>query len=359
MIEQGVESYFPLPDTELFLYYRLWGNPGGIPLLFVHGGPGNDVDHYKKINSKLFQPEKYYVVEVDQRGTGKSTPAVRDDFDNMRKYMDISMEKMSADFDHLREHLRIEKWLVFGGSWGSTLGLDYAERYPSRCLGLIARGIFLNTLSEFDAIYSRRSFEGNDRCLKEFDIFLELAQQEAARKGEPSLDGNDSERFIRLYEDMILSGNREAMWRFYVFESNLADEDPADRTDPFVIDENIFPEAVTVSFFECRLFLRGTFEEPVDLLAAVGKLKQVPVWVIQGMGDGVCPDIYARQLVQRLDEEGITNKSFFVDAGHRASSNGIFLALQEALEEFYNQHTLILQEAQEVTTLDSATQIAK
>jgi proline iminopeptidase len=337
--ERAEEAFFPIPGTHLSLFYRVWGNPAGVPVVFVHGGPGNDVAHYKTINKQFFQPERYRVIEVDQRGTGKSTPAVREDFANMKDYMDISIDKMSADFDHLREHLGIDKWLVFGGSWGSTLGLDYAERFPDRCLGLIVRGIYLNTLAEFDAIYARRSFEGDERCLKEFDIFLELAQKEAERRGEPPLDGNDSERFIRLYEDMILRGDRDAMWRFYVFESNLADEDPADRIDPLVIDEALFPEAVTVSFFECRLLLRGTFEDPVDLLGAVGKLGKVPVWVVQGIGDGVCPDVYARQLEKRLNDEGISSISRFVDAGHRASSNGIALALQESLEEFCVQHT--------------------
>jgi proline iminopeptidase len=335
MTELAKEAFFSIPGTDLSLYYRVWGNPSGIPVVFVHGGPGNDVAHYEKINSKFFQADRYYVIEVDQRGTGKSTPSVRDDFGNMQAYLDISIDKMSADFDHLRDHLKIEKWLVFGGSWGSTLGLDYAERYPDKCLGLIIRGIYLNTEPEFDAIYARSSFEGNERCLQQFDIFFELAQQEAIKRGEDPLDVNDSQRFIRLYESMILRGDRDAMWRFYVFESNLADEDPADCLDPFVIDEALFPEAVSVSFFECRLFLKGTFEDPVDLLGDVGRLSGMPLWVVQGTGDDVCPDIYARQLVQRFDEEGVVHSARFVDAGHRASSNGIALALQECLEEFY------------------------
>lgn len=255
---------------------------------------------------------------------------------NMKFYMHISIDKMSDDFEHLREHLKIEKWLVFGGSWGSTLGIDYAERYPDRCLGIIVRGIYLNTKAEFDAIYARSSFDGNERCLNEFDIFFELASQEAERRGEQIPDVNDSERIIRLYEAMILRGDKSAIWRFFTFESNLADEDPADRFDPYVIDEAIFPEAITVSFFEARLFLRGTFEDPVDLLTEIKKLSGMPVWVVQGTGDGVCPDEFARNLVQCLDDAGIANNSRFVDAGHRASSNGISLALQVSLEEFYS-----------------------
>jgi pimeloyl-ACP methyl ester carboxylesterase len=104
------------------------------------------------------------------------------------------------------EHLGISQWLVFGGSWGSTLGLDYAQRYAPRCLGLIIRGIYLNTKPEFDQIYSRSPFLDNPRRLAEFDTWQELAVAEAKRNGEPPLNPDDSERFIRLYEAMILRG---------------------------------------------------------------------------------------------------------------------------------------------------------
>lgn len=126
-------------------------------------------------------------MEVDQRGTGKSEPSVRVDFKHMQHYLDISIAQMSADFEKVREHLRIPQWLVFGGSWGSTLGLDYAQRYASACLGLIIRGIYLNTRQEFDAIYSRSPFLDDPRRLAEFDTWQELAVAEAARNSEPPL----------------------------------------------------------------------------------------------------------------------------------------------------------------------------
>ena len=110
--------------------------------------------------------------------------------------------------------------MVFGGSWGSTLGLHYAQSYPKRCLGLIIRGIFLNTKEEFDAVYAQKSFENNEHRLKEFKVFFEIAAEEALKRDESVLDPNDSERFIRLYESMIVSGNQDAMWRFHVFETH-------------------------------------------------------------------------------------------------------------------------------------------
>jgi pimeloyl-ACP methyl ester carboxylesterase len=105
----------------------------------------------------------------------------------MQLYRDISIDQMSADFEKVREHLQISEWLVFGGSWGSTLGLDYAERYASVCLGLIVRGIYLNTKPEFDAIYSRSRFLADARRLAEFDTWQELAVAEAKRNDEPPL----------------------------------------------------------------------------------------------------------------------------------------------------------------------------
>lgn len=276
------------------------------------------------------------MVEVDQRGCGLSTPSVQSDYHNMQEYLNISIDQMSADFEIVRQQLSIDKWLVFGGSWGSTLGLDYAERFPQRCLGLIIRGIFLNTRPEFDAVYLRSSFDGNERRLKEFDIFYELAEREIARLGEEPLAPEDSERFIRTYESLILRGDRDAIWRFFVFENNLMEEDPANLFDPYAIDEKTFPEAASVSFFETRLFLKGTFEDPIDLIGdSILSLKEVPSWVVQGMGDEVCPEIYARQLVSRLEAAGCPHKAYFVQGGHLASSDGVSVALKKSLSEFY------------------------
>ena len=324
----------------LQLWYHTWGNRlKGIPVLFVHGGPGNCVADYEGINAKFFDKDRFFVVEVDQRGTGKSQPSVRDDFKNMQKYLDISITKMSADFELIREKLNIERWLVFGGSWGSTLGLHYAQNYPSRCLGLIIRGIFLNTKEEFDAVYVQRAFKDNAHRLKEFKVFFEIAAEEAIKRGEPVLDPNDSQRFIRLYESMIVNGNRDAMWRFHVFENNLVEEDATKLLDPYVISEDLLPQAASVSFFESRLFLRGTFEEPLDLLGDVKLLREGPVrtWVVQGTGDEVCPDKFARELVEKLKVEGIPHTAHFVEAGHKASSNGVFIALNDCVKDFLSR----------------------
>ena len=155
-----------------------------------------------------------------------------------------------------------------------------------------------------EAIYARKSFAGNERRLAEFDTFFELAAKEAERRQEPPLDPDDARRFVQLYEELITSGDREAIWRFYVFENNIIEEDPSKLLDPRVIDEADFAEAQSVSFFEARLFLKGTYETPVELLgarlkrlAADGERPAVRTWVAQGTGDEICPEIFAKQLV--------------------------------------------------------------
>jgi proline iminopeptidase len=344
-IDEADERMLDIGDG-LSLWYRTWGNPRGTPVLFVHGGPGNCVADYNDVNARFFEAERFFVVEVDQRGTGRSQPSVRDGHAHMQRYLDISIAQMSADFETVRASLGIERWLVFGGSWGSTLGIDYAERYASRCLGLIARGIYLNTRAEFDAIYARNSFDDNARRLAEFDTFLELASAEAARQGQPPLTDwpADAERFIRLYEAMHLRGDAAAIWRFYVFENNLMEEDPADLLDPHTVpsdpahkDHGLYREALSVSFFEARLFLQGTFEEPggLDLLGRLGALAAVPMtWVVQGTGDEVCPEVFAQQLVAGLEAAGVPHKAHFVDAGHKSGSDGMSAALRGCVDDF-------------------------
>ena len=142
---------------------------------------------------------------------------------------------------------------------------------------------------------------------------------------------------IRYYESMIVRGDRDACWRFHVFENNLMEEDPAELLDPRRIDEEQYPEAQSVAFFECRLFLRGTFEEPLDLVGAARQLGKLPTWVVQGTGDEVCPEIFAQGLVQALKAAGVPTTAHFIAAGHKAGSDGMSLALRGCVDDFLSR----------------------
>jgi len=359
-IERAQESFIDVAtkgDTRLQLWFRTWGDrEKGTPVLFVHGGPGNCVADYKNINKDFFDEAKFFVVEVDQRGSGNSLPSVRDieeGVENMQLYLDISLKMMAEDFEKVRMHLGIEKWLVFGGSWGSTLGLEYAVRFPDVCLGLIIRGIYLNIEPEIASVYSRnafvvqkdevdeRTFQLRQHQLQQFDAFAKVVfdEVERMREADPSVqecDPNDSKRLYQIYEAMILKGDRNATWAWYVFETNLMEEDPNNLLSYSEIKNDTYSEAQNVAFFEARLFARGTWEDPANLLERVDELKKMPtqVWVVQGTCDAVCPDQYARLLVKKLEEAKVSQTSYFVNAGHQSSCNGIKQALQKSVQEF-------------------------
>ena len=259
-------------DVTLKIWFRTWGRMDGtgIPILFVHGGPGNAIaDYFDNGNKRFFQDDdhSYFVVEVDQRGTGNSQPSVRDDPKNMQYYTDISIDKMCHDFEVIREHLGITKWLVWyvyvapisdlsalvltpflplfinrGGSFGSTLSINYGERYPSSCLALILRGIYLDTAEEVSVIYSRNTYLKHPKRLKEFDILYKYAADYYTKKKgarisssknsdrysegtddttpttAAKLDPNDAERIMRVYSEMITGGDSLAAWHWFVFE---------------------------------------------------------------------------------------------------------------------------------------------
>ena len=147
-----------------------------------------------------------------------------------------------------------------------------------------------------------------------------LSLRQRRRSDEASSSADDASGLFRLYEDLITSGDRDAIWRFYVFENNIIEEDASKLLDPYTIDESDFAEASSVSFFEARLFLKGTYEEPVELLGA--RLKRlasgdgpaVRTWVAQGTGDEICPEVFAQQLVEGLKSFGVPHTAYFFDA---------------------------------------------
>ena len=324
------------PDIQI--WFRTWGNRRyGIPILFVHGGPGNAVEDYHDGNKRFFDPTLCFVVEIDQRGTGNSQPSVRDDWRNMKYYQDISIDVIASDFEIIRKHLRIDQWLVWGGSYGSTIGLNYAERYPESCLGLILRGIYLDTVQELKEVYTLDAFRHNKTQSSMFQLLYNAADDDAADAGEDPLDPNDSHRLLQIYERMITSGNRRAIWNWHVYENNLMEEDPRNLLDPKRIIHSTFPEAQSVAFFETRLWLHGSYENPSELLERVSELWDLPVWICQGLRDKVCPPQNARLLVDSLVESSIQVNAHFIQSGHEDTDPVMEKCLQRSMRHFLRQ----------------------
>jgi len=354
--EEGTVAVGEVEGVEVRLWYRTWGSrAAGTPVLFVHGGPGNCVADYADINGEFFDAARFFVVEADQRGTGRSTPSVRESAAHMRIYGEIDISLMSADFEAVREALGLERWLVFGGSWGSTLALQYALDFPQRCLALILRGVFLSLPAEIDAVYSRAPYaaaaeaEGEEagarRRLREFDAF-------AAAVGE---SGHDARSLLGEYDRRIRAGDAAATWHWHAFECNLMAECESERRDVDTAVADEYAEARSVAFFEARLFLRGAYEAPCRLLErlsgeAAAAMARMDTWVVQGTGDAVCPEEFARELVAQMrairdalepSEDGVKGagllSTHFVDAGHKAGAAGIKEKLIECVHDYLDR----------------------
>jgi pimeloyl-ACP methyl ester carboxylesterase len=375
-VEQAVETRLNVTDAESGRVYQLWFRTWGrsldddddtpaIPIVFFHGGPGNAIaDYFGNSNQRFFQNQNhnFFVVEVDQRGTGQSQPSVRDDMDNMRYYADISIDKMCADFEAIRKHLKISKWLVWGGSFGSTLAINYGQRYPDSCLALIVRGIYLDTVDEVYAIYARKSYLNNTKRLREFDILYSYAadyyakqhQQQSQQQTKdqdnsnnsvtssspPGLDPSNAEQLLRIYAEMISENHdRHAVWHWFVFENNLMETDPANILNPYEINDEFYAESQSVAFFETRLWLHGSFEAPISNLMDKDKIHQLnmPIWICQGQFDEVCPPRYAQMFVNAVTGAGGQSPwivSRFLNGSHEDTDPAIAFCLKQSLREF-------------------------
>lgn len=334
-VERAIERTLDL-GGEISLWYRVWGNlEQGIPVLFVHGGPGNCIDDYHNRTKRFFDYNVFYVVEVDQRGTGRSQPSVREDCQNLRYYKDLTIDQMSLDFEQVRQALNIDRWLVFGGSWGSTLSLDYAERFPHRLLGVILQGIWLCNRVQYDAVFTQRANQDNPKHLDDFKNWLKPAEEEARNSGEGDLDPNDSERFMHLYQRLIERCDMNAIWHWFVWMSNLQEEDPSNRLDLSRVDSGLIREATSLAFFQNHLSLQGVFERPTGLLERVKNLNGTNVWVCQGLRDEICPAMVgAVPLVDTLVGNKVPVRATFVDGGHYSSDPEIERCYKEAVQDF-------------------------
>lgn len=339
-IDEPKEFLIPLGnDDNVKIWFRTWGNQrGGVPLLFVHGGPGNAVSDYHNGNKRFFNPEKLFVVEVDQRGTGRSEPSVREDYHNMGMYQNISMNVIADDYEAVRTYLNVEQWIVWGGSYGSTIGLNYCMRYPKSCIAMMLRGIYLNTVKELDEVYTQQAFRDDPRKTSDFDLLYQVAQSEVEEARNEPLDPNDARRLLEVYERMIQRGDKQAIWSWYVFENNLMEDVAANRLDPRHIIEKSFPEAQSVAFFETRLWLHETFEKPSHLLDRVEKLQDIPIWICQGKYDNVCPAQNARVLVNALEKYKVPLQAHFLEANHEDTDPLMAACLKSIVDEFLNFH---------------------
>ena len=289
------------------VYFEQCGNPDGKPAIFVHGGPGGGGDVGAR---RFFDPTGYRIVVFDQRGAGRSRPEA--------SLSDNTTWHLVADMERLRERLGIGQWLVFGGSWGSTLSLAYAQRHPAAVSELVLRGIFLLRKKEVDWFYQSGASEIYP---DEWVHFVEPI---------PSEERHD---LLSAYHRRVTSDDRKTRltaaraWSIWEGSTSFLTPD-AKRTKQFGTPEF----ALALARIETHYFTnRGFFASEDELLDGVDLIRHIPAVIVQGRYDVVCPMTTAWELASRWPEAELRVVG---DAGHSAYEPGITHELVSATDAF-------------------------
>jgi proline iminopeptidase len=289
-------------DRRHTMHWEVCGNQAGVPLVFIHGGPGGgSLPHHRR----FYDPAFWRIVLYDQRGAGRSTP-IADVVDNTTPHL-------VADLERLREHLGITRWVLFGGSWGSTLALAYATAHPDRVLGLVLRGVFLASRTEIDW-FMRGMRHVYPEAWRAFAEFLpqgergELLRHYHARLTSPDPTVHmPAARAWDRYESACsaLIPRGEVLARH--------DDDAA---------------ALAIARIEAHYFVHEGFLAEGALLAGVARLRHLPCTIVQGRYDVICPPVTADALARAWPE---AEYLVVPDAGHSVREPGITRELVHAV----------------------------
>ena len=290
-------------DPRHALYWESSGNRYGVPVVFLHGGPGGGCLPYHR---RFFDPGFWRIVLFDQRGAGHSAPYA--------EVADNTTWHLVADMERLRAHIGVDLWLLFGGSWGSTLALAYAQAYPERCLGLVLRGIFLARPAEIEWFMEGMRVVFPE-AWREFAAFLP-ASERADLLGSYYRRLNDPDPGVHLpaaqawdrYEGACVSLLPDAL-------PPRADESPL--------------ASLAIARIEAHYFVNRAFLADNELLQQVDRIRHLPCTIVQGRYDVVCPPITADTLAQAWPE---AEYIVVPDAGHSIREPGITRELVAAVE---------------------------
>ncbi len=289
------------------LYYEESGNPNGKPVVFLHGGPGGGTNPKCR---RFFDPAIYRIVLFDQRGCGKSTPHA--------ELTDNTTWDLVADIERIRMHLSIDRWQVFGGSWGSTLALAYAQAHPDKVTELVLRGIFLLRRSELEWFYQQGCNALYADAWETYrDAIPEVERADMMSAYYRRLTSPDAAtRVAAARAWSVWEGATSFLWQ--------------DRTHIASSGEDEF--ALAFARIECHYFVNGGFLEHDDqLLRNVERIRHIPAVIVQGRYDVVCPMRSAWDLHRAWPEADL---KIVQDAGHSAFEPGIMHELLEATDRF-------------------------
>ena len=287
------------------LYYEQVGQRDAMPIVFLHGGPGGGGDTNAR---RFFDPDRQRAVLFDQRGAGRSRP--------LAALAGNTTWDLVEDIERLRRHLAVERWLVFGGSWGSTLALSYAEAHPEAVTGLVLRGIFLLRKKELDWFYQHGASELFPERWREFiDPIAPDERGDLLAAYHRGLNSGDAATERRLARS----------WSVWEGATSSLLADPA-REAAFAADDF----ATALAKIETHYFInRGFFESETQLLDGVDRIRELPCVIVQGRYDVVCPPVTALELAARWPEADLI---VVPDAGHSAYEPGIARELVAAAD---------------------------
>jgi len=289
------------------IYYEQSGNKDGVPVLFIHGGPGGGTSGRDR---RHFNPAAYRIIVFDQRGAGKSTPAA--------ELKENTTWDLVADIEKIREKLEIDKWVVFGGSWGSTLSLTYAETHPDRVRALVLRGIFTLRKKELKWFY------------QEGASFIFPDAFDAYKAAIPEAEHGD---LMTAYYKRLTSDDEKTRidaaraWSTWEMSTSTLFQDKSYLKR---CDSDLW--VAQFARIECHYFVnKGFYESDSWILDNVDKIRHIPTTIVQGRYDVVCPMDTAWELHKRFPEA-----EFHVipDAGHSAKEKGIASKLVETTDKY-------------------------
>ena len=303
-----VFNSFNLKVSELHsIFVEESGNQNGKPVIFLHGGPGGGISSTYR---QYFNPEKWRIIMFDQRGCGKSTP--------FAELNENTTWDLVNDIEKIRNHLNIDQWVVFGGSWGSTLSLAYSQKYPNACKGLILRGIFLVRKKEIDWFYQ---YGASNVFPDRWESFLapipESKRNNLLSAYYEILTGDDQEKKIE-------AAKAWSTWEGSSVRLILDDE--------FISDFGDAKFAEAFARIECHYFMNNCWLPTENyLIENVDKIRHIPAVIVHGRYDIICPVVQAWDLHKAWPESDL---HIIPDAGHSIYEEGIKNKLLEYTEKF-------------------------
>ncbi|MEJ2668773.1 MAG: prolyl aminopeptidase [Gammaproteobacteria bacterium] len=292
-------------DMPHVLFVEECGNKNGIPIVFLHGGPGAGCEPYHR---RFFDPDQYRIILFDQRGCGRSTPH--------SSLKSNTTQRMAEDLEEVRRFLNIDKWAVFGDSWGATLGLVYAQAYPESVTAMILRGVFLGRPQDINWFYN----SGASRFFP--DLWQDFLKP---------LTENERENILESYYEKLTGPDELARMAAAKAWSGWEGRCATLRPSHTVIDHFLEPHtAMSLARIECHYFLNHAFLEPNQILDNMGRISDIPGTIVHGRYDMVCPLEQAYDLHQAWSNSEL---HIIRDAGHSASEPSIVDALVRATDD--------------------------